>query len=449
VEDYLEGVPEGEREALRRELLRVEAELRARCAGADSVRDLETTRSYRPGAAPGPIASGPTSTGSAPLPDIPGYAIEGVLGKGGMGVVYKARHLALKRTVALKMILAADHAGEQERLRFKTEAEAMARLQHPHIIQVFEVGEHQGLPFCALEFVDGVSLDKKLKEQPLPPRQAAQLVATLADAMHLAHSRNVVHRDLKPANVLLTSDGVPKVTDFGLARQLDSDSGQTRPDAVMGTPSYMAPEQAAGQTREAGPAADIYALGAVLYACLTGRPPFQGSNVMETLDQVRQKEPVAPRLWQPKVPRDLETICLKCLRKQPEKRYASAQELGEDLRRFQKGEPIQARPVGWFEKLWRWCYRHPTPATAAGVILATVVTAFVIVMQSRNQEVEAKNAAVTLANEKANLAENNGKLAQQERELRQKVQRQAANTLWTEGLYSCERGDVARGTLLY
>jgi hypothetical protein len=234
------------------------------------------------------------------IPDvqIPGYEIVKELGSGGMGVVYQARQLALKRTVALKMILGAGHAGLAQRQRFKAEAEAVARLQHPHIVQVFEVGEHQGLPFCALEFVEGGSLDKRLgsadSPTPLPPVEAARLVATLADAMHLAHSRNIVHRDLKPANILLTANTVPKVTDFGLARCLDDDSGQTQTGAVMGTPAYMAPEQASGRTHEAGPAADVYALGAILYACLTGRAPFRGATVMETLDQVRHQEPVPP-----------------------------------------------------------------------------------------------------------------------------------------------------------
>ena len=218
-----------------------------------------------------------------------------MLGRGGMGVVYKARHLALKRTVALKMVLAGGHAGPRELARFRREAEAVARLQHPNIVQIHEVGEAGGHPYCALEFVEGGSLAGQLQGKPLPAREAARLVETLARAVHLAHSRNVVHRDLKPANVLLAADGTPKITDFGLARQLDSDSGaDPGRDAMMGTPSYMAPEQAAGRSHEAGPAADVYALGAILYECLAGRPPFQGKTVVETLDQVRTQEPVPP-----------------------------------------------------------------------------------------------------------------------------------------------------------
>ena len=311
-------------------------------------------------------------------PQVPGYELESELGRGGMGVVYKARHLALKRTVALKMLVGVS-ADRAERVRFGIEAEAVARLQHPNIVQVHEVGEAGGLPFLALEFVPGGSLAKRLAGQPLPPRDAARLVETLADAMHLAHSRNLVHRDLKPANILLTggdetpfSQSQPKVADFGLARQLDSDSGQTQIGTVLGTPSYMAPEQAEGRAHAAGPAADIYSLGATLYECLTGRPPFQGTTSPETLEQVRTQEPASPSSLNRQIPRDLETICLKCLRKQPEQRYSSAHELGMDLGRFLRGEPVAARPIGVAERLRKWVRRHPAYAglVAAAVLLA-------------------------------------------------------------------------------
>jgi WD40 repeat protein len=309
---------------------------------------------------------------------VPGYEIEGILGRGGMGVVYKAQQTALKRTVALKMILGGGPAGEEQRTRFKAEAEAVARLRHPHIVQVYEVGEHQGLPYCALEFVEGGSLARKLAGKPLPPGESARLVATLAGAMHLAHSRNVVHRDLKPANVLLTADGQPKVTDFGLARLLDAEPGLTRSGAVMGTPSYMAPEQATGQASAAGPPADVYALGAILYECLTGRVPFLGGNTLETLEQVRTREPVAPSRLQPAVPLDLETICLKCLAKEPEKRYPSAQELADDLERFGRGEPVTARPVGALERAWRWCRRNRAVAGLGAAVVLLLVGAAVV-----------------------------------------------------------------------
>jgi formylglycine-generating enzyme required for sulfatase activity len=316
-----------------------------------------------------------TVTGHVPTSvSVPGYEIECVLGRGGMGVVYKARHLALKRTVALKMVLAGGHAGPRELARFRTEAEAAARLQHPNIVQIHEVGEAGGHPYCALEFVEGGNLAGKIAREPMSVRETAGLVETLARAMQLAHSRNVVHRDLKPANVLLTADGTPKITDFGLARQLDADSGETRAGDVMGTPSYMAPEQASGRTHEAGPAADVYALGAILYDCLTGRPPFKGKTTVETLEQVRTQEPASPSRVRSGVPQDLETICLKCLRKEPEKRYASAGELADDLARYRRGEPVLARPAGRAERIIKWVKRNPVwTGAAAAVVLALAV----------------------------------------------------------------------------
>jgi WD40 repeat protein len=333
--------------------------------------DNAVTRTYVPGRATEPAGTGPVPARESI--SVPGYQIEAVLGRGGMGVVYKARHLALKRTVALKMVLAGGHASPEELARFRIEAEAVARLQHPNIVQIHEVGEADGLPYCALEFVEGGNLARKIAGQPMPARVAAQLVEAVARAMQLAHSRNVVHRDLKPANVLLATDGTPKISDFGLARQTDSDSGETQSGAVMGTPSYMAPEQASGRAHEAGPAADIYALGAILYECLTGRPPFKGQTPVETLDQVRTQEPVPPSQRQAGVPRDLETICLKCLRKEPEKRYASAAELADDLVRYQHGEPIRARPVGGMERCVKWVKRNPVVAGAALAVLLALV----------------------------------------------------------------------------
>lgn len=304
---------------------------------------------------------------------VPGYEILGTLGRGGMGVVYQARQLKLGRMVALKMILAGAHAGVADVGRFRTEAEAIARLQHPNIVQVFEVGEHGGLPFFSLEFCGGGSLEKELKGVPLPAKKAAALVEVLARAMQAAHDKGIVHRDLKPANVLLTEGGTPKITDFGLAKKLD-EAGQTATGAVMGTPSYMAPEQASGKGATIGPACDVYALGAILYECLTGRPPFRGPSTMDTILQVVGDEPVPPTQLQSRVPRDLETICLKCLHKQPARRYATALALAEDLARFQQGDPIQGRRVGRFERVAKWARKHPAAsllyATIAAILLA-------------------------------------------------------------------------------
>jgi hypothetical protein len=270
-----------------------------------------------------------------------------------MGVVYEARQLCLDRVVALKLIPAGARAGREELARFRLEAEAVARLQHSNIVQVYEVGERDGCPYIALEFVDGGSLGQRLNGTPLPPQQAAHLVAQVARAVSYAHRQGIVHRDLKPANILLTADGIPKVADFGLAKRLDADLGQTRSGAVMGTPSYMAPEQAEGKSKEVGPAADVYSLGAILYELLTGRPPFRAVTFLETLEQVRSQHPVPPRLLQPKVTHDLDAICLKCLEKEPSRRFLTAEALADDLDRFLAGEPIHTRRINLVEKIRR------------------------------------------------------------------------------------------------
>jgi len=357
---------------------------------------------------------------------VPGYAMLGKLGAGGMGVVYKARHLKLGRVVALKMILAGGHAREEELARFRTEAEAIARLQHPNIVQVHEVGEHDGLPFFSLEFCPGGSLDRKLGGTPLPPREAARLVETLARAMHAAHGKNVIHRDLKPANVLLGEDGTPKITDFGLAKKLDN-AGQTASGAIMGTPSYMAPEQAGGKSKEIGPAADVYALGAILYELLTGRPPFKAATVMDTLMQVVMDEPVPPSQLQPKTPRDLETVCLKCLRKEPGQRYASAEALAEDLARFQAGLPVQARPVGALERGWRWCRRNPAVAALTAVVTLTLVlgaaVASFFAVQARQEATRANNKAEEAKRQAQRADDKAAEADQKAREARQEAQR--------------------------
>lgn len=312
-------------------------------------------------------------------PTIPGYLVLGVLGQGGMGVVYRARQERLKRDVALKMVLAGGHASTGHLVRFKSEAESVARLQHPNIVQVFEAGEANGYPFMVLELVPGGSLAEKIRETPLAARPAAELVRTLALAVDHAHRSGVVHRDLKPANVLLAADGTPKVGDFGLARLIGEDSGQTRDGAVLGTPSYMAPEQASGSSQSAGPAADVYALGAILYAALTGRAPFKAATVLDTLEQVRSQEPVPPARLQPTVPRDLETICLTCLQKDPRRRYAAAAALADDLGRFLRDEPIAARRVGPIERGRKWARRHPGVAVLSGVLLTAVLAGVSVV----------------------------------------------------------------------
>lgn len=303
------------------------------------------------------------------LPAIPGYDVLGILGRGGMGIVLKAKDLRLGRLVALKMILASADVSAEAQARFHTEAQAVARLQHPHIVQIFEVGQDASQPFLCLEFVAGGSLAQKINATPQPPLESARLVETVARAIAYAHQHGILHRDLKSANVLLTAEGEPKITDFGLAKKLDAAEGHTLSGVPMGTPSYMAPEQAAGRTRQIGPAADVYALGALLYEMLTGRPPFKGMSVADTLLQVLHSEPVPPTHLRPGIPRDLETVCLKCLEKDRQKRYPSALALAEDLRRFVNGEPIQARRTPAWERLWKLARRKPVAAALALVAI--------------------------------------------------------------------------------
>ncbi|HEY7329544.1 MAG TPA: tetratricopeptide repeat protein [Gemmataceae bacterium] len=327
------------------------------------------------------------------MPTFPGFEVLGELGRGAMGVVYKARHLRLNRPAALKMILAGAHAGPRERARFETEARAVARLQHPHIVQIHEIGEHDGRSFLCMELVHGGSLADKLAAGPLPFRQAAELAELLARAVHYAHEQRIVHRDLKPANVLLTPSDArrgirlgterkddyfePKITDFGLAKLLDQPADATGgygSGGPMGTPPYMAPEQACQPPRDAygkradnSRATDVYALGAILYEMLTGRPPFLAATVFDTLQQVMALDPVPPRRLQPHVPRDLESICLACLRKEPRRRYATALDLADDLRRFLEGKPIRQRQPAPWEPALKWAKRRP--AAAAWIVL--------------------------------------------------------------------------------
>jgi serine/threonine protein kinase len=330
-------------------------------------------------------------------PVLEGFDILCLLGHGGMGTVYKARQQRLKRLTAVKVLHSALEADPKRRARFRTEAEATARLQHPNIAQLHEIGEQDGIPYLVMEYVEGGSLGDCLRGKPQSPRQAAELTVALARAMHYAHQQGVVHRDLKPDNILLQladsereretwpengAGSIPtvgtytaKITDFGLAKLLENDSRLSLSGAVVGTPSYMAPEQAEGKSRKVGPAVDIYALGAILYEMLTGRPPFLGDSILDILEQVRRGEPMPPSQLRPKLPRDLETICLKALARSASHRYADAGALANDLERFLKGEPIQARPVGGVERLVRWCRRRPAQAglTVMGAALATTV----------------------------------------------------------------------------
>jgi WD40 repeat protein len=396
IEDYLAEVDEERRVALLEELLRVECELRG-CSGEEPVvaeyaarfaehaalieavfgpgpsRPAPSLREHElPTIAPGTTA-GQIGGNGEPVPGdrvryFGDYEIDRELARGGMGVVFRAHQISLNRIVALKMILAGQLADENDIKRFYTEAEAAAQLDHPGIVPIFEVGQHEGQHFFSMAFVEGRSLSERLAEGPMPPRLAAALLLEAARAIEYAHSRGVIHRDLKPSNILIGADGNPRVTDFGLSKRVQGDSGLTGSGQLMGTPSYMPPEQAGGGRGAVGPPADVYALGATLYCMVTGRPPFQAATAMDTVLQVLSDEPVPPRRLNATIPRDLETICLKCLEKEPGKRYGGAAELGEDLRRFLTGEPIRARPVTRFERAVKWARRRPGIAALLGLV---------------------------------------------------------------------------------
>ena len=295
------------------------------------------------------------------------YELLGEIAHGGMGVVYKARQMRLNRIVALKMILNGALDTDTAVRRFQAEAQAVASLQHPNIVAIHEVGEYKGRHYFSMDYIAGRSLAQVIGGAPLPTVKAAGILATIAEAVHYAHTRGVLHRDLKPSNVLIDIDGQPHITDFGLAKQLNADMGLTMSGVVMGSPGYMPPEQLRGQNNRADARSDVYALGATLYEALTGRVPFLAATAVETLRQVEEKEPVSPRLLNPSVPVDLETICLKCLEKDPPKRYADARELAADLRRFLNREPIVARPVSAWEKGVKWARRRPALAALIGV----------------------------------------------------------------------------------
>jgi len=436
---------------------------------------------------PTQLASEPSVTHlDAVRPLIPGYEILGELGRGGMGVVYKALHVQLKRVVALKMILAGNFPADPERRRFIKEAESLARLQHPNIIQIFEVGEHAGQPFFSLEYLDGGNLAQKIAGTPLPARQAAQLVETLARAMHTAHQHGLVHRDLKPANILLgaRAEGqrgggeegnqprsgiasaapplcpsaplplLPKITDFGLVKDLVNDAGHTRTGAIMGTPSYMAPEQASGEGHTIGFAADVYALGAILYECLTGQPPFKAATAFDTVLMVLDRDPVSLRRLNGEVPRDLEIICLKCLSKETGKRYDSALSLAEDLRRFLDGVPIQARPISAGERAFKWARRRPAVAALLSVVIVGLATGIPLLVglwlraESLRKQAEAAGAE---ARHRADTEEELRTTAEQAREDTTRALYRSERTVATlhleRGRSLCEHGEIGLGLL--
>lgn len=312
----------------------------------------------------------PSSLGSDAPKATPGavryfgeYELLEEIARGGMGVVYKARQASLNRVIAIKMILAGQLARPEDVRRFRTEAEAAANLQHPNIVAIHEVGEHEGQHYFSMDYIEGKNLADLAQESPLPARRSAELLKTIAEAIHYAHQRGTLHRDIKPQNVLIDAAGQPRITDFGLAKQIERDSGLTRTGVVMGSPAYMPPEQAAGKHSQVGPPSDVYSLGATLYKLLTGQTPFQGETALATLRKVMEEEPQRPSKLNPKVPADLETICLKCLEKRPERRYSSARELGEELGRFLNHEPILAKPANPLRKAWLWLARHPWAIT--------------------------------------------------------------------------------------
>jgi WD40 repeat protein/predicted Ser/Thr protein kinase len=336
----------------------------------------------------------PSQFGPTAPPEVPGFSVERELGRGGMGVVYLAWQRGLNRVVALKMILHGSLASAKDLVRFLGEAEAVAKVQHPNIVQIYQFGRVGDFPYFALEYVNGGTLHDRLRENPLEPKEAARIVEQLARAMARCHAEGIIHRDLKPGNILMTRDGVPKITDFGLAKRLDSGEGMTVSGTPMGTPSYMSPEQASGTLEAVGVTSDVYSLGAILYTTLTGRPPFVGPNSMAILAEVLRSEPIIPRDLLTSIPRDLETICLKALEKKPDRRYSSAEALADDLHRFLKGQSIQARRATLFERTQRWIRRHPWPSLAFGIFLLSFAAITLLALMAIRAETRAQDQQI-------------------------------------------------------
>ncbi|MGH7200663.1 MAG: protein kinase domain-containing protein, partial [Planctomycetaceae bacterium] len=335
------------------------------------------------------------------------YELIEEISRGGMGVVYKARQQKPRRIVALKMILAGPWASAEDVQRFHAEAEAAANLDHPHIVPIHEVGEQEGRHFFSMRLIDGENLHQKVARGLLDPREGTRIIRSVAEAIAYAHARGVIHRDLKPANILLDRDGRPHVTDFGLAKRVEGDSGLTATGQILGTPGYMPPEQAAGRTADIGPRVDVYALGALLYFLLTGRPPFQSANAIDTLKQVIENDPAPPRKLNAAVPRDLEAICLKCLEKRPDDRYDTAQALADDLGRFLDGEPVIARQAHPFKRAWRWLRRRPAAAAAIGASLLLLISAGAWAWSSYQERQERRERAAALAPQAREILQRN------------------------------------------